>query len=157
MKGRSFPRILLRKRRQDSLLSAWGFFLSTNPPHRLILPSISIFLSNPYHSVHALGEERCISCKLCEAVCPAQAITIESEPREDGSRKTTRYDIDMVRKGYSSLSSLFSFSLLSHPSLNSHPQPWKNSNFLLPRIVLSPFLPTMSDILYLRYLFSFFI
>ena len=43
------------------------------------------------------GEERCIACKLCEAICPAQAITIESELRVDGSRKTTRYDIDMLK------------------------------------------------------------
>jgi len=49
------------------------------------------------------GEERCIACKLCEAICPAQAITIESEIKSDGSRKTTRYDIDMLKCIYCGL------------------------------------------------------
>lgn len=49
------------------------------------------------------GEERCIACKLCEAICPAQAITIEAEERADGSRRTTRYDIDMTKCIYCGL------------------------------------------------------
>ncbi|AHJ66267.1 NADH-quinone oxidoreductase subunit NuoI [Granulibacter bethesdensis] len=52
---------------------------------------------------YANGEERCIACKLCEAVCPALAITIEAEPRADGSRRTTRYDIDMTKCIYCGL------------------------------------------------------
>ena len=58
--------------------------------------------SNRFRGLHALrrypnGEERCIACKLCEAVCPAMAITIESAQRDDGSRRTTRYDIDLTK------------------------------------------------------------
>ena len=58
-----------------------------------------------FRGLHALrrypnGEERCIACKLCEAVCPALAITIESEERADGSRRTTRYDIDLFKCVY---------------------------------------------------------
>jgi NADH-quinone oxidoreductase subunit I len=58
--------------------------------------------SNRFRGLHALrryanGEERCIACKLCEAVCPAMAITIESEEREDNTRRTTRYDIDLTK------------------------------------------------------------
>lgn len=65
-------------------------------------------LSPRFKGEHALrrypnGEERCIACKLCEAVCPAQAITIEAEPRDDGSRRTTRYDIDMTKCIYCGL------------------------------------------------------
>ena len=65
-------------------------------------------LSPRFRGEHALrrypnGEERCIACKLCEAICPAQAIKIEAEPREDGSRRTTRYDIDMSKCIYCGL------------------------------------------------------
>ncbi|HPI63580.1 MAG TPA: NADH-quinone oxidoreductase subunit NuoI [Alphaproteobacteria bacterium] len=65
-------------------------------------------LSSRFRGEHALrrypnGEERCIACKLCEAVCPALAITIEAEPRDDGSRRTTRYDIDMTKCIYCGL------------------------------------------------------
>ena len=61
-----------------------------------------------FRGLHALrrypnGEERCIACKLCEAVCPALAITIESELRDDGTRRTTRYDIDLFKCIYCGL------------------------------------------------------
>jgi len=67
-----------------------------------------VSLVGSFRGEHALrrypsGEERCIACKLCEAICPAQAITIESEPRPDGSRRTTRYDIDMTKCIYCGL------------------------------------------------------
>ena len=65
-------------------------------------------ISPRFRGEHALrryptGEERCIACKLCEAICPAQAITIEAEERADGSRRTTRYDIDMTKCIYCGL------------------------------------------------------
>ncbi|KAG0270120.1 NADH dehydrogenase Fe-S protein subunit 8 ndufs8 [Actinomortierella ambigua] len=72
------------------------------PPYTIMYPFEKGALSPRFRGEHALrrypsGEERCIACKLCEAICPAQAITIEAEPREDGSRRTTRYDIDMTK------------------------------------------------------------
>ncbi|KDN45221.1 NADH-quinone oxidoreductase [Tilletiaria anomala UBC 951] len=72
------------------------------PPYTIMYPYEKGPLSPRFRGEHALrryptGEERCIACKLCEAICPAQAITIESEPRDDGARRTTRYDIDMTK------------------------------------------------------------
>ena len=72
-------------------------------PHVTVqFPEEQIPKSNWHRGVLALrrysnGEERCIACKLCEAVCPALAITIDAEEREDGSRKTTRFDIDVFK------------------------------------------------------------
>ena len=75
----------------------------------MIRPKMTVMYPNErnpqsprFRGEHALrrypnGEERCIACKLCEAICPALAITIEAEPRDDGSRRTTRYDIDMTK------------------------------------------------------------
>ena len=65
-------------------------------------------LGSRFRGEHALrryanGEERCIACKLCEAICPALAITIDAEEQDDGSRKTTRYDIDMTKCIYCGL------------------------------------------------------
>ena len=72
-------------------------------PHITIeFPEEKTPLSPRFRGLHALrrydnGEERCIACKLCEAVCPAMAITIESERRDDNTRRTTRYDIDLTK------------------------------------------------------------
>lgn len=84
-------------------------------------------LSPRFRGEHALrrypsGEERCIACKLCEAICPAQAITIEAEERADGSRRTTRYDIDMTKCiycGFCQVRKIFVFNrhILSNSSL----------------------------------------
>ncbi|KAF9651064.1 NADH-quinone oxidoreductase [Thelephora ganbajun] len=72
------------------------------PPYTIMYPFEKGPLSPRFRGEHALrrypsGEERCIACKLCEAICPAQAITIESEERLDGARRTTKYGIDMTK------------------------------------------------------------
>ena len=72
------------------------------PKYTLMYPMEKVPQSPRFRGLHALrrypnGEERCIACKLCEAVCPALAITIDSEQREDGTRRTTRYDIDLFK------------------------------------------------------------
>ncbi len=72
------------------------------PKYTLMYPMENTPQSPRFRGIHALrrypnGEERCIACKLCEAVCPALAITIDSAPREDGTRRTTRYDIDLFK------------------------------------------------------------
>ena len=78
------------------------------PKATINYPHEKAHYSPRFRGEHALrrypnGEERCIACKLCEAVCPASCITIEAEPREDGSRRTTRYDIDMTKCIYCGL------------------------------------------------------
>ena len=72
------------------------------PKYTMQYPEEKIPKSHRFRGLHALrrypnGEERCIACKLCEAVCPALAITIDSDVRDDGSRRTTRYDIDLFK------------------------------------------------------------
>jgi len=72
------------------------------PKFTLNYPDEKTPKSNRFRGLHALrrypnGEERCIACKLCEAVCPALAITIDSTQRDDGTRRTTRYDIDLFK------------------------------------------------------------
>ncbi len=80
-------------------VTGWYFF---QPKITVQYPEEKTPQSRRFRGLHALrrypnGEERCIACKLCEAVCPALAITIESDQREDGSRRTTRYDIDLTK------------------------------------------------------------
>ena len=90
----------------QSLILAMKYFFA--PKATLNYPFEKGPLSPRFRGEHALrrypnGEERCIAFKLCEAICPAQAITIEAEPRDDGTRRTTRYDIDMVKCIYCGL------------------------------------------------------
>jgi NADH-quinone oxidoreductase subunit I len=97
--------LFLKEFFQALVLSVRYFF---KPKATLNYPFEKGALSPRFRGEHALrrypnGEERCIACKLCEAICPAQAITIEAEPREDGSRRTTRYDIDMTKCIYCDL------------------------------------------------------
>lgn len=104
---------LLRALRQYLLLDMVQGFTITGKQlfakkFTILYPFEATPVSPRFRGEHALrrypnGEERCIACKLCEAVCPAQAITIEAKPRQDGSRRTTRYDIDMVKCIYCGL------------------------------------------------------
>ncbi len=86
------------------LLRGMGLTLkyAFKPKYTIMYPMEKTPQSVRFRGIHALrrypnGEERCIACKLCEAVCPALAITIDSEKREDGTRRTTRYDIDLFK------------------------------------------------------------
>ncbi|MEK9866284.1 MAG: NADH-quinone oxidoreductase subunit NuoI [Betaproteobacteria bacterium] len=90
---------LLTELRKGLMLTLKYFF---KPKITVQFPEEKTPQSPRFRGLHALrrypnGEERCIACKLCEAVCPAMAITIESEKRDDGSRRTTRYDIDLTK------------------------------------------------------------
>jgi len=108
--------VVPQKNQASALDKAMGLFFFTEiargmwivaeqmfrPPYTIKYPFEKGPLSPRFRGEHALrrypsGEERCIACKLCEAICPAQAITIESEARADGSRRTVKYDIDMTK------------------------------------------------------------
>ncbi len=96
----SYLKSLLLLELLQGMAVTWRYFWS--PKYTMRYPMEHIPQSHRFRGLHALrrypnGEERCIACKLCEAVCPALAITIDSEPREDGSRRTTRYDIDLFK------------------------------------------------------------
>ncbi len=94
-----FKSLLLIELSQGLALTAKYLF---KPKYTLMYPMEKTPQSPRFRGVHALrrypnGEERCVACKLCEAVCPALAITIDSTKREDGTRRTTRYDIDLFK------------------------------------------------------------
>jgi len=103
---RRIPHILLLTELVQGLLLTLRYMFKS--PVTINYPYEKGPLSPRFRGEHALrryanGEERCIACKLCEAVCPALAITIEAEERDDGSRRTTRYDIDMTKCIYCGL------------------------------------------------------
>lgn len=88
------------KELRNGLKVTWRYFFARKIT--IFYPEEKTPQSHRFRGLHALrrypnGEERCIACKLCEAVCPAMAITIESAEREDQSRRTTRYDIDLTK------------------------------------------------------------
>ncbi len=104
--GQAINSLLLTEFVSTFFLSMRYFF---KPKPTINYPFEKMYYSPRFRGEHALrrypnGEERCIACKLCEAVCPAQAITIEAGPRQnDGTRRTVRYDIDMVKCIYCGL------------------------------------------------------
>jgi len=94
-----FSSLLLKELLKGMALTGKYLFM---PKITIQYPEEKTPMSPRFRGLHALrrypnGEERCIACKLCEAVCPAMAITIESDVRDDGTRRTTRYDIDLTK------------------------------------------------------------
>ena len=97
--SRYLKSLLLIELGQGLMVTLKYFF---QPKFTINYPEEKTPISNRFRGLHALrrypnGEERCIACKLCEAVCPALAITIDSTQRDDGTRRTTRYDIDLFK------------------------------------------------------------
>ena len=100
MGARDFIGSLFLKELLQGMAVTAGYFFK--PKITIQYPEEKTPMSPRFRGLHALrrypnGEERCIACKLCEAVCPALAITIEAAERDDGSRRTTRYDIDLTK------------------------------------------------------------
>ena len=94
--------LLLLELLSGLILTLKYFFKGANYAYTVRYPEEKLPKSNRFRGLHALrrypnGEERCIACKLCEAVCPALAITIDSEARSDGTRRTSRYEIDLFK------------------------------------------------------------